>query len=333
MKNLYLLIAIIFTAFTVAANPVITVIKNEGKWKTNSSWDLNRKPKNGDTILIPVGFTVVLDNTQNLNNVYIMVLGVIDLDGGKLKLDDNSTVEILSSGAVIGHGNNSEYIKIGNEYKFKGTANYQGGPSIANASTGAYPSGFESTGSASLPVKFVGFNVARQDKNILIQWSTSQEYNSNHYEVERSENGISWKPIAIVTAAGNSNTIRNYTYTDKSVSAAKVYYRIKQVDIDGRFDFTVVRSVSMETNSIVPAANVKISSGTNNTVYLHFSEEIKTDVMVKILTMNGKLIYQQKISNPVGQQNITVNNNLPKGIYVVSVSDNKTLNTAGQVIL
>ncbi|MBI1342848.1 MAG: T9SS type A sorting domain-containing protein [Terrimonas sp.] len=330
MKKLYFIIALFFTAVTVSANPVITVIQNEGSWKNNSTWDLNRKPQDGDTIVIPVGFIVKLDNTQNLNNVYIKVYGTIDLDGGKLNLDANSTVMIYSTGAVIGHGNSSEYIRIGGVYKFRGTSNYQGGPSIANENTGTYPSGFESTGSASLPVKFVGFNVARQNRDILIQWSTSQEYNSNHYEVERSDNGIAWKPIAIVTAAGNSNTIQNYAYTDKSVTAAKVYYRVKQVDIDGHFDYTVVRSVSMESNSIVPV-NVKISSGNNNTVYLHFSEEIKTDVMVRILSMNGSLIYQQKISNPVGQQNITVNNNLPKGIYVVNVSDNKSLNTAGQV--
>ena len=333
MKTFYTLIALLLTAGFAVANPVITLKTNNGKWRNNSTWDLNRTPADGDTVIVPVGKTLIIDNTVNLQNanLYIKVYGTIDLDGGKLKLDNNSTVILASSGSITAHGNNSEYIKIGNDYKFRGSVYYQSGPSYADTTTSAFPSGFASNGSVALPVKFVYFNASRQEKNILIQWATAQEVNSRFFEVEKSENGSSWKSIATVTAAGTSNSLKNYSYTETNVTAAVVYYRIKEVDMDGRLDFTTVRSI--KTDNTTAAEAVKISSGTNNEVYIRFSAPVKNDVQVKVISLNGQVVNSQKISNPSGVESITLNNNTAKGIYVVNVTDVNGLNITGKIML
>ncbi|NJO24884.1 MAG: hypothetical protein HC867_02470 [Bacteroidia bacterium] len=332
MKKLYLTLISILIVFFSLANPVITADKNNGKWRSNSTWDLNRKPQDGDTVVIPVGLTVILDNNINLQNatLYIKVYGSLIIDGGHLKLDENSQVILYSTGNIAAEeGKNSEYIKIGNEFKFRGTENYIAGPAYANAATGAAPNGFASNGGAALPVKFIGFNVASQNNNVLIEWATAQETNSSHFDIQRSENGSNWQTIATLNAAGSSSVTKNYSFTDRGVTAKVLYYRIKQIDRDGRSEITAVRSVKMDAGKI----QVKISSGSNNSVYLHFSEQVRSNVVVQIMTMNGQIVAKQTLSNPVGQQNISVRNSGNKGVFVVTVSDVQNVNSSGQIFL
>jgi len=331
MKKLYATCIVFFIVFSTFANPVITADNNNGRWRNNSTWDLNRRPKDGDTVIIPAGITVILDNNQNLSNavLFIKVYGTLEIrNGGRLSMDFSSTIIVYEGGIITAHNGAGadETIRIGNVIKFRGTEDDKMGPAISDATTGASPNGFNHN---TLPVKLIGFNVARKNNDVLIEWSTSQEANSSHYEIQRSENGSAWITIANVSAAGNSSVTKNYSYTDRNNTAKVSYYRIKQVDQDGRFEITAVRSVKMETGNI----QVKISSGSNNSVYLHFSQQVRSNVIVKVMTMNGQVVKQQTISNPVGQQNVSVQSGANKGIYVVSISDGQNLNTSGQVFL
>ncbi|HMU45295.1 MAG TPA: T9SS type A sorting domain-containing protein [Chitinophagaceae bacterium] len=330
MKHLYTLLSFIFIVSFTSANPVITVVNNNGKWKTNSTWDLNRKPKDGDTVIIPAGFTVVVDNNINLSNatIYLKVAGTLELDGGKLRFDENSRIVVINGASIIAHGNNSEQIKIDNVFKYKGSDGMISGPAYADVTTGEAPNGFSATGTGALPVKFLGFNVAVQNKNVLIDWSTAQEVNSAYFEVQRSEDGSSWTTIATVIAAGNTNDIQTYSYTDRTVNSSVVYYRIRQADIDGKYIVTAVRSAKMQDNS----TQVKISSGTNGSVYMHFSAQVKSNVSVKLVSLNGQVVYQTSLSKPFGQQIMSVSNNL-HGMYVVSITDGEGLQQSGKVIL
>ena len=210
MKKLYTLLSVIFFATITAANPVITATVNHGDWNKKSTWELNRKPKNGDTVLIPAGITVEIKNTISLGNatLYIIVNGSLELDGGKLRLGQNSVILVVNGASITAHGNSSEEIKIGNTIKYKGDHGMVAGPAIAHSATGTSPNGFVSTGNGSLPVTFIGFNVAMDGKSALIDWSTAQEMNSHFFEVQSSPDGSSWTTIATVMAAGNSSEVK-----------------------------------------------------------------------------------------------------------------------------
>lgn len=329
MKKFYLILASVFLLNFAIAAPVITAVINRGKWKTNSTWDLNRQPMNGDTVIIPAGIRVLIDINIDLStaNIYLKINGSMELDGGKLRLGSGSVVVVANGASIIAHSNSNEQISINGVIKYKGSQGMISGPAIANVSTGVSPSGFAAMGSGALPVKFLGFNVARQNNNVIVDWSTAQEINSKYFEVQRSENGNTWTTIATVDAAGNSFSIQKYSYTDRSVSADVVYYRIRQVDIDARYDITAVRTVKMQGGSL----EVKISSGTANNFYMHFSEQVKSVVTVKILSKNGQVVDETKLSKPIGQQTVAVKNNL-KGIYIVTVNDNNGFQTSSQVL-
>lgn len=86
-----------------------------------------------------------------------------------------------------------------------------------------------------LPVSVIDFyGKARGISNILF-WSTASESNSRFFEIERSTNGIQFEKIGEVNAAGSSTGIRQYHFVDENVIAEKYHYRLKQMDIDGRY--------------------------------------------------------------------------------------------------
>ncbi len=332
MKKIYSILTFSLILNFAMANPVITAIDNKGKWKNNSTWDLNRDPQDGDTVIIPAGITVLIDKNVNLQNatLYIKVYGKIELDGGRLRLDDNSTIILVSGATIFGHGDKKETITIGNTTKFDAQVNnIVAGPSMASSSTGSAPTGFVALGPGALPVKFIGFDVVRQNNNAVISWSTAQETNSNFFETQRSKDGNTWMTVGSVTAAGNSNDVLNYSYTDRSVTGDIVYYRIRQVDIDGRYDITFVRTLKMSGQNV---QNIKISSGNSNSLYVYFATQVRSSVNVKVVSMNGRVVYQSTLSNPVGQQVLPVTNNL-KGLYIVTVTNGSDVKASSQVIL
>lgn len=102
-----------------------------------------------------------------------------------------------------------------------------------------------------LPVELLSFTATRQNNDVALQWKTAQETNSHHFEIEKSYDGTSFGAIANKTAAGNSNTILVYNYTDLNAGSygGTVYYRIKSVDIDGSFKYSNVVAVVFPTKT------------------------------------------------------------------------------------
>jgi hypothetical protein len=314
-------IALFSFIFSFAA-PVNTA--STGNWNNTSTWNLGRLPIDGDTLVIPTGVIVTVDaNIMNTsNNFYIKVVGELHFNGGKLDMGVNSKILVYTSATITG-SSASDVLRINSVDKFKGSQSAIVGPAFATSSTSVAPNGFTASTNAALPVVFIGFNVARQDNDVLIQWSTAQEINSARYEVERSEDGAMWSSIATLAAAGNSNTIQSYSFTDRNV--AKGYYRIKQVDQDGRFTYTAVKAIKA-TNSTV----VMIASLTQNSLVLQFSQQLNTTVSLRIIALSGAVVAERQIERPVGQ--VVVNIPALKGNYIVSISNNQDVSTHAQIL-
>lgn len=325
MKKFYLFILSVVLFNVSFSAPVITVTSN-GYWNSIATWNLNRLPQVGDTIVIPGGKTVTINDDQNFNGfIYLKVLGTLKFQNNNstLSIESPSVIMVIYGGEISGAGSPSQKIRYNNSIIFDGNDTPILGPQIASAST----NGFTAFASSPLPVKFVGFTVTSKNNNALIQWSTSEEINANTYEVERSADGSNWTTIAYVTAIGNSSAVSNYSFIDKNLSAKIVYYRIKEVDLDGKTTRTAIKSI--RTDVISTASNIKIAS-IQNKVLLQFPQEIKGGLVVRFVSMNGQLVDQQTINNPVGQ---IVLNSKVTGNYVISVSNGQDINTAKQVIL
>lgn len=101
--------------------------------------------------------------------------------------------------------------------------------------------------SAPLPVVLVAFTAERQGEAARLAWATASEQNSAYFEVQASADGRTFRPLDQVAAAGSSLTRRDYAYLDAGLpdyGSPLVYYRLRQVDLDGRVAYSPVRVVA-----------------------------------------------------------------------------------------
>jgi len=321
MKKFYFLLVLTIVVFNVSFSaPVIKSIAS-ANWATASAWDLNRMPQIGDTIEVQAGNTITVNSDIVVNGgVFVKIYGTVSFQNNNstLSLASPSKILVYEGGNITGVSA-SEKIRIAGSIVFQGN-NPVSGPVMASSTT----TGFVSFSSTPLPVKFVGFTLSRKSSDILVQWSTSQQVSADHFQIERSLDGSNWNSIGSVTAAGNSFTTNNYSFTDKNISSKIVYYRIKEVDFDGSFAVTPVKSIKAEASNDIKIASIQ------NKVLLQFSQEVKGTVVVRFVSQNGQVADQQTISNPFGQ---VVLNSKVTGNYIISLSNGQDINTAKQVIL
>jgi len=326
MKTFYATLIVAFTlVFTSANAGKITAVSDNGDWESASTWDLNRIPQAGDTIIIPTGFTVNVYTNLTVNgDVYVQVAGVLKFNhSAKLNLSAASKVFVMAGGKISSLStSSSDQLRIGGNTVYKGSSGDLNGP-VMLTNNGSQP-----VAAISLPVKFVSFTLARQQSAVLVQWSTAMETNSSHFIIERSADGTNWTGIGTVKAAGESSSLINYTYTDKTATGSVLYYRIKQVDIDGVYVYTPVKSIKGENGTSV----VTVNAASNNTLLIHFSQQVKSNVTMRLVSASGQVVAQQNITNPSGQVVFSTANN-SKGIYIVNITDGKDIKIAKQILL
>jgi alpha-tubulin suppressor-like RCC1 family protein len=168
------------------------------------------------------------------------------------------------------------------------------------------------------PVKLISFTGQTKNHFNELQWTTSQEINSLHFEIERSEDAVNFMKIGIIQSSGNSSTIKNYVFSDANATLEKCYYRLKQVDIDGTFEYSNVISIS---NSMIKTINIFPNPSSN---YINVIGA-KNNTILRIYSAEGKLIIQQKIVTPNQKINIA---QLKSGLYLCAYFvGNNILNT------
>ncbi|HLI92221.1 MAG TPA: G8 domain-containing protein, partial [Puia sp.] len=282
------LLALISTGLHAAPRTPITATINGGNWSSTSSWNLNRIPKNNDSVIIPAGFTVVFDNSYSLNNIYIALTGTLNFkQNNTLALDAASIVDILNGGTLTStHPTPNELLTINGVTKYDGKTDVTiSGPVAATAMTGASPAGFSMV---TLPVSFVSFSAARDNGAIELAWSTGNEMNNSHFEIERSTSGSDWETIGHV-AAGASCLADGYSYTDEAAPASQTQYRIRQVDLDGNYEYSKIVLVSAAATETAQATIF----AAGKTVSIIPANGSASRLIVRVFTMGGQILQQQ----------------------------------------
>ena len=174
-----------------------------------------------------------------------------------------------------------------------------------------------STG-AVLPVRLQSFTGTKQKTAVVLNWKTTDEINASHYDLQRSNDGISFGNIAKVPAKGKPEN--NYEHTDTEPLTGRNYYRLKQTDRNSNFKFSAVVNVIFEKpeeivvypNPAKDKINITLSAGGNRTV--------------SIYSAAGTLVKTIKILS-AGDTGIPVHD-LAKGKYIIQVSNGVTIQTA-----
>lgn len=187
-----------------------------------------------------------------------------------------------------------------------------------NAYTGRNMSSYSAIGWGSvtqfaLPVSLLAFEAKKAGNTAVITWKTSSEINSNYFEVERSTDGNKFIPAGRAGAAGNTTTERSYTFTDISPAAGVNYYRLKSVDLDGKFTLSFIRNLRFNGETEIsifpnPARDIIKVTGfaANNATSLN------------IVNISGRVLQQVKLIS--GATNAVMNvDNLSAGTYILQI--------------
>ena len=200
------------------------------------------------------------------------------------------------------------------------------GDSVQNTVTGQYLYSFgwftASDITYPVPVNLVNLNANLSGNNVLVNWITASEQNSDRYIVERSIDGSTFVAAGTVKAAGNSNTYRSYLFTDADAKAlmatGTMYYRLAMYDRDGHMEYSKVVSVSNNNDVDVSL----FPNPFNNQLVLNINSNEAGNVTVAILDINGKQQYSSSIAVSKGSNTKVLEGfeGLSSGIYFARIN-------------
>jgi hypothetical protein len=165
-----------------------------------------------------------------------------------------------------------------------------------------------------LPLEWLSFEAVQKSDNVLLIWQTQHEVNNHFFEVEKSQDGRLFTPIAKIVATNAQTTSFQYQYFDYTLGYGTVYYRLKQVDFDGRFSYSKIIAIPMTISKTMIYPNP-------STDVLHVRSDKTIDNFV-IKDIFGKVqIYGISLGSSIDISSLT------NGIYIIEIDTQKILFT------
>ena len=189
---------------------------------------------------------------------------------------------------------------------------------ITAAATGFSKFGAGSDDGNALPVELVSFSGACNDGVVELIWETASEYNSSHFDVENSRDGITWDVVKTIEAAGFSNELITYGYKDFHSNSGDNYYRLTQADLDGTSKTYDIINVSCSQTAAGYFSIFPNPSSGSFQVMLNNSDIVGSAEM-NIVDTKGNKVMMKSIDVKTGINMFAIDENLAPGIYYISV--------------
>lgn len=319
IQKTYFSIFLLLT-FSKSYSAVCTATSS-GNWENPAVWSCGHVPTCADNIIIPSGYTITITTVLDYNTdpspqaMSINISGVLNFNTGKkITLPSGSIIYVNAPGSIQpgGGGGTSNLITIGNTDVWKAGDGAIPGPAILTA--------------GGLPIELVYFSGSVSENNtIKLIWQTATENNNDFFEVERSNDGITFEAINKIQSKsrnGNSGQTLNYEVFDLTPKTGINYYRLKQVDFNTTFTYSQIQSVEFNGDkefSFTVFPNP--SEGATVNIALQRSDIGKISVVV--YDANGKTYYAKVLITKESDSSIYAidpSNKLAPGIYTITAS-------------
>jgi len=165
-----------------------------------------------------------------------------------------------------------------------------------------------------LYVEWAAFEATPQNGSVLLEWETSLEVDNDYFSVERSGNGVSYNPIGVVQGKGYSNRPTKYSFTDTMPLFPHAYYRLKQVDFDGQFDYSSVVYIGLQEIPNVKVYPNPVQSGSS----IWIEGVLSPTSSISVFNNGGQLIYlYPAIKDVQNRHQIVLPSFLEPGHYII----------------
>ncbi len=331
---------------------IIDSTQQKPEWHTSAdhTGDLNGKMLvvNGQaetffqhTIIEPNGF---LEGTYNVS-VYVMNVDSLGVCGTNALLTKLTfTVEYLSSAntwvpltgspfvaAAVSQSPTAVWVNQGGSFTLPSTGNFlptQIRITLGDGTVGGCGNDFamddvkfsSCAAAGPMPVELTSFTARNKGTGISLDWSTAQELNNDYFDVERSVNANDWTVVARVNGAGNSQTVKNYNAFDATPASGINYYRLKQVDLDGKSNYS--KTVSIRADGPKTAISV-LTNPFHNSLSVTFNSATSQMVSARLLDITGKQVAAESWSITSGNVRKDLSAGvLNPGMYILTIRNN-----------
>ncbi|MEO9803649.1 MAG: hypothetical protein ABJF04_10400 [Reichenbachiella sp.] len=244
-----------------------------------ATWDANGAPPNplpsGDIVNVnhagmlfdwPNAVTWQSGSTVNINTGGNISIQSLTIDAGA-NVNVNAGGTLTTPGHIINNSNNlvidgaiTDSGNFTNNGTITGSGDLNLGAGSALNGTGSingtdmgditYSPGDDLDLSQPLPITLLYFDASVIKNCILLEWSTSAEINNDFFTIERSRNQRDWVVVGETAGSGNSIVTITYTYKDKVTAPGRWYYRLKQTDYDGQFEYFEAVEISLDSRFV-----------------------------------------------------------------------------------
>ncbi len=171
-----------------------------------------------------------------------------------------------------------------------------------------------------LPVELIFFKAEQNSQGVILNWQTASEVNNEKFEIERSTDGNNFRSIKFVDGSGTSTELQSYNYIDRDIRSGQLYYyRLRQIDYSGRFDFSEVVTAKIE--GIQNSGMFSPNPTTDGLIRLDYSSSNNGELSINVFDVTGKLLHNQYGSLVKGNNQIDLNlADLNAGMYFVKLN-------------
>ena len=281
------------------------------------------------------------------SNGVLIIFGDLSMNN-QISVDSDGLIVATGTFTMSGSTGNNDYSGDGNVYAgaYGGNAESE----IDNSGDGNGDSsfliddlstdGFDTIeefvgggGTTPLPVDLLYFTASLKD-NIELSWATATETNNDYFLIERSEDGSYFYEVGRVEGNGNTNQVVEYSYVDQFTFAPVEYYRLKQVDFDGQFEYFDVQRVQTnlsETNKSLSAYPTRIQ---NDLLSLTSTNPFILKEAVVYDLSGGKVISIKQRAIPVNSLTYRFNlSGLQKGVYLLKAQSTEGTEINSRIIV
>ena len=172
----------------------------------------------------------------------------------------------------------------------------------------------------SLPVELTSFEAVLVNTNkVILRWTTASEENNKHFIVERSIDGKDFEPIGVVTGNGTTSLVNSYMLEDADPFYGHNYYRLKQVDFDGQYEFSHVETVIISGDELPELVLYPNPVQTRTT--LRVVTPFENDTTIEIVNTSGNVVKSITIEEGVFSKQIDLSG-YASGMYFAYINFN-----------
>ncbi len=187
-----------------------------------------------------------------------------------------------------------------------------------------------------VPVELTSFTAVTAKENVVLNWTTATELNNLGFEIERRDaaNDNSWYTIGFVEGNGTSTEIHQYSFSDENPVAGKSYYRLKQIDYNGRFEYSA--EVEVDYSGVTEfALEQNYPNPFNPSTIIKYALANKQHTTLKVYDVLGnEVVTLVNKELPAGNYEVEFNaSNLPSGVYMYKLTAGSFVQTKKMLLL